>query len=164
MSLYEREIYKIDEELRNFEESNPDIELTPEIVKSILDGISIDFNTKVINICKYIKTLEGNIMSYKTELTRIRSNKEKDEVKIKNLKQYVVPYIEQKGKSQYGTFKVGLRKSESVFIEDIKSIDDAYKHYEQIISINKMKVKEAIKAGEEVQGASLISNNNLQIK
>ena len=62
------------------------------------------------------------------------------------------------------TLKVNFRKSESIEIENEDLIDDKFKVEKVTKSISKTLIKEAIKNGENVLGANISVNYNLQIK
>lgn len=60
--------------------------------------------------------------------------------------------------------KINFRKSESVEIEDIALLDSNFIKTTITKAADKVAIKEAIKSGENVQGAILQTNLNLQIK
>ena len=65
MSLYEKETYALDNAINNFIDSNPDIELTAEIVKEIIDSVESDIKANIENICKYIQRQEIDITDWR---------------------------------------------------------------------------------------------------
>ena len=62
------------------------------------------------------------------------------------------------------TLKINFRKSESIEIEDESLIPDEYKVEKITKTVSKTLIKDAIKLGVDVQGASVSVNYNLQIK
>lgn len=62
------------------------------------------------------------------------------------------------------TLKISFRKSESVEIADVALLDSNFIKVVTTKTPDKVAIKEAIKAGNTVQGAILQSNLNLQIK
>lgn len=86
--------------------------------------------------------------------------------KVDNFKSYIIFNMERMGvkKIETGLGTLSLRASKSVDIYDESLIDK--KFVTQVIEekISKTDLKKAIEAGEEVQGARVVSKNSLQIK
>ena len=60
---------------------------------------------------------------------------------------------------------ISLRSSESVEVMHLALLPEQYKKCSTPLwSADKIKIKEAIKAGETVEGAILVKNQSLQIK
>ena len=62
------------------------------------------------------------------------------------------------------TMKINFRKSSSVEIFDEEKIPNQFKTAKTTITISKTDIKKAISAGEEIEGARIVENQNLQIK
>ena len=62
------------------------------------------------------------------------------------------------------TLQLSFRKSESVEVFDESLVDEKFKKVKTEISLDKTAIKNAIKNGEDVQGAKIVEKNNLQIK
>ena len=60
------------------------------------------------------------------------------------------------------TLKLSFRKSEAVEVVDESLLAQQFFNYKP--SIDKTAIKAAIKAGEEVAGARIVNNQNLQLK
>jgi hypothetical protein len=60
--------------------------------------------------------------------------------------------------------KINFRKSESIEVTDIDLLDADFVKTTITKAADKIAIKEAIKSGENVQGAILQTNLNLQIK
>jgi hypothetical protein len=61
-------------------------------------------------------------------------------------------------------FKLSIRKSEAVEVDMVEALPNAYQNVKNVVTADKVAIKEAIKRGENVYGARLIENFNLQIK
>ena len=61
-------------------------------------------------------------------------------------------------------FKLALRRSEAVEVDMVESLPNAYQNVKNVVTADKVAIKEAIKRGENVYGARLVENFNLQIK
>ena len=62
------------------------------------------------------------------------------------------------------TCEIGWRKSIFVRIDDEKLIPKEYIIIKSTLTPDKITIKEKLKSGEEISGASLAEKNNLQIK
>ena len=61
-------------------------------------------------------------------------------------------------------FKLSIRKSEAVEVDIVEALPKAFQNVKNVVTADKVAIKEAIKRGENVTGARLIENFNLQIK
>lgn len=121
-----------------------------------------------------IKEKEAMASAIKSEQDALAKRKKACEAKADALKKYVSDYLLASGKDNYETPKIKLsfRKSQAVDIFDEKALldyineDDARK--QQFLKykepeLSKAAIKEALK-DEEIPGAHMITNSNLQIK
>jgi hypothetical protein len=61
-------------------------------------------------------------------------------------------------------FKLSLRRSESVEVDIVEALPSQYVNIKNVVTADKLAIKDAIKRGENVTGARLIENFNLSIK
>lgn len=152
-------LYELDAQLRDFD---LDIdEETGEILNGAdLEKIELAFNEKVENYALWIKNLKSDAEAYKREKESFQKKEQSSKKKAEWLKTRLEEVLE--GKT-FKTDRVSLtyRKSESVQLDDDFN-DERFITFEPKIS--KTDIKNALKSGEEVQGARLVENQNLQIK
>jgi len=60
--------------------------------------------------------------------------------------------------------KISFRKSESVEVENVNQLPNEYKVIKLTETADKFKIKDAIKSGETIEGCSIKTNRNIQIK
>jgi len=166
MSLYEEEIEGLDKAVNKYISDHPDEELTPEIMKSIIDAVDCGVTKKLENMCKYIARLQFDIDYADFEINRAKEFKERVYKRINGLKGYLLPYILENGKTTAGTFTLSNRKSSRVVILDEEVIDDEFKRTETQVKIDKALIKKYLTDSNllEMCGAEIVENNNLQIK
>ena len=113
-----------------------------------------------------IKTLESDIDIIDAEIKRLQSFKSSRNKAIERLKGSLSDAMQlfDIDKIETPTLKISFRKSESVFIENPELLDKNYVTVVRTESPNKVAIKDAIKRGETVVGAVIVSNLNLQIK
>ena len=70
------------------------------------------------------------------------------------------------GKAKLETPKVvvSFRKSKAIQIDDEAAVPAAFKSEVVSVKIDKTLIKQAIQLGQEVPGAALVENRNLQIR
>ena len=100
----------------------------------------------------------------KAEEAALAERRKKKENKAEALKTYLANAMLAVGKDKLETSKVALsfRRSQSVEITDESLIPEEFMKYKP--TVDKAGVKAALKDGAFIPGASLVDNNNLQIK
>jgi len=138
-------------------------ELTPEI-EAALTLTNQQLQTKAGNYVSFIKKLESETEHLKeTYLKKVQSEIKKRENLISHLKDALLVAVQEFGDIETDRlFKVCLRQSEAVNIYDIDKLPNDYKIFEP--KADKRKIKDSIKAGEDVKGAEIIINNSINIR
>ena len=163
MSLYDKETYLINKAINDYIELNSEENLDVEIMNDLAAKVEACVADNAEAVCKLIRDVECNLLYAEDEIKRIQANKKKDLKKINSLKMFLEPYVKEKSLRQLGTFKVSLRKSSKVNIVDESLIPEDFKQYDEVLKIDKLKIKEALKS-QDVDGCELITNETLQIK
>ena len=127
-----------------------------------LQKLQMDFSDKVEGIACWIKNLLSDAAAIKAEKDILAEREKACKNKAESLKRYLQSALDGE---KFKTAKVSIsyRKSESVQVDDITKLDEEYLKYEEP-SVNKTKVKQALKSGILLQGVQLIENQNIQIK
>ena len=171
-------LYDIDARLVTLLDEHFDIEdgvlceSEEELAKKI-DEVSLDLDTKIENIGCYIKNLEADVEALKKEEDNLKARRKRAENKIEGLKRYLNGYLmacypndSDRAKWKFKSPKVvlGYRKSNSVEVPDIEKLDKKYLKITTKVDPDKKAIGDAIKSGEEVKGAFIKQNINLNIK
>jgi hypothetical protein len=140
-------------------------ELTPELEAELLINQE-QLQSKGINYAKVIANYQSESDQIDAEIKRLKTMKESRDKKVTWLteslkKAMLVSGIE---KIDSPLFKISLRRSEAVEVPVVESLPKFYQNIKTVVTADKMAIKEAIKKGENVFGARLIENFNLQIK
>lgn len=176
-------LYEIDEKLRVLEEYGVDEEtgelLDEDQFNAKFDEIQMALNDKIESSICFVKNLNTEVEAFKAEeknLAQRRKIKENLAERIKNrIDTYIkAQYTDEEGnidivglnkyKMETPKMKLSYRKSESVNITDIDSIPKKYIKTKTEISADKTNIKKAIKAGQDINGAELVTNINMQVK
>jgi hypothetical protein len=140
-------------------------ELTAELEEALV--INQDqLQSKAGNYAKVIANIQSDSDSIEYEIKRLKAMKETKDRSISRLKEalryaMLVSGIE---KIESGLFKISLRRSEAVEVDVLEALPNEFVNVKNVITADKIAIKEAIKRGEYVIGARIVENFSLQIK
>lgn len=171
-------LYDVDDRLVNLIENQFDTETgeifedAGELAKKI-DEVAMNLDTKIENIGLYIKNLNAEVEMIKHEEDNLARRRKANERKIAGLTNYLNGYLaacypneddRRKWKLKTPRVVLGYRKSTKVEITDLEKLDKKYLNITTTIDPDKKAIGQAIKNGEEVNGAILKQNLNLSVK
>ena len=127
-------------------------EIDEQAYNDTMEGIGAD--EKLEDYIYVIKQCEADNVAIKTEIDRLKANKEKNDKAIDRMKQAIVDFMKatDQKEAKAGTFNLSLRKSESTVITDETKIPSEYL-IPQPPKVDKTAIKKAIKLGVKVDGA-----------
>jgi hypothetical protein len=139
-----------------------DGELSEEQLQTLV-GLYTKSEEKLKSLCGFIKYLEHGIVACKAEKERINLMQKTAENRLGRVKEYLTPYVQEKRRVNLETFSLSVRKSTSVQIDP--GFDNPYfcKVVKELVP-DKKAIKEALKNNDQIEGASLVTKFNLQIK
>lgn len=126
------------------------------------EQLEIDRETKIENICLWIKDLKAEAEALKAEKDAFAQRQKAAENKMESLKRYISAYLDGE-KFKTAKVAVSFRKSESLEISEGANIPDEYLRFKEP-EVNKAELKKALKAGEYFDGVQLVENLNIQIR
>lgn len=154
-------LYELDEAIRNFELEID--EETGEVLNAEdLDNLEMERETKIESVGLWVKNLEAEKEAVKAEKDRFAKREKVLGNKIEKLKGWL-SYALQGEKFTTPRLVVSYRKSESVNITNELAIDDKYCDISVVRKPDKTALKKALKDGEEIVGAELVTKQNIQI-
>lgn len=141
------------------------LELDEETKLDTLDSIDwqTDYEKKVENYIKVIKNIESDVEARKAEIKRLTELNKADEKKNDHLKETLSTSMQLTGHERVDTplFKVSFRKSQAVEVDELV-LPESYKV--ATWKPDKKRLKEDLKNGLEIVGASLVERKNLSIR
>jgi hypothetical protein len=140
-------------------------ELTAELEEALI--INQDqLQAKAVNYAKVITNYQAESDAIDQEIKRLKAMKDSREKKIEWLKESVKKAMLVSGieKVESPLFKLSVRRSEAVEVDIVEALPSAFQNIKNVVTADKVAIKEAIKRGENVMGARIIENFNLQIK
>lgn len=140
-------------------------ELTPEL-EAMLVINQEQLQAKAGNYAKVIANIQSDIDAIDQEIKRLKAMKESKDRAITRLKDALreAMLVSTIDKIESPLFKLSLRRSESVEVDIVEALPSQFINIKNVVTADKVAIKEAIKRGENITGARLIENFNLQIK
>jgi uncharacterized protein YktB (UPF0637 family) len=140
-------------------------EITAELETSLVINQE-ELQQKAINYAYVIKTVEYDISAIDEELKRLQAVKKAKNNVIDRMKESVVNAMGIYGMEKISspTMNLSLRRSESVEVDLTEALPDDFKITKTTVTPDKVAIKQAIKQGENITGATLKVNYSLQIK
>lgn len=140
-------------------------ELTPELEEALI--INQDqLQAKAVNYAKVIFNYQAESDAIDQEIKRLKAIKDTKDRSINRLKEALRDAMLVSGidKIESSLFKLSLRRSEAVEVDVVEALPNAFQNVKNVVTADKVAIKEAIKRGENVMGARIIENFSLQIK
>jgi hypothetical protein len=140
-------------------------ELTPELETALAINQN-ELQEKAINYGYVVKSLEGDVSAIDEEIKRLQALKKAKNNAIERMKESVSNAMQLYGmeKLTSPTLSLSLRKSESVEVDFTEALPNDFKITKVTVTPDKIAIKQALKQGENITGATLKINYNLQIK
>lgn len=176
-------LFEIDEQLRMLEEYMVDIEtgeiLSEEEFYKKLDEVQMALYDKIENTMCFYKNLMSDVESFKAEEKRISERRKIKENLAERLKKRIDSYIVHqftddegnidtaslnKWKMETPKVKLSYRKSDAVEITDINKLPKEFIKEKIEYSADKISLKKALVNGDKIDGATIVTNYNMQIK
>lgn len=169
MNIYEIDnefASKMNELLEIFDEETGEITDLDrfEELKKALDGLAEERKQKISNVACWYKSLVAEAEAIKAEKQKLAKRQQVTENKAENLKAYL-EYALGGEKFKDARVNITYRKSEGIHFADDFDGNTLPKEFLRIKAEPKLtEIKEAIKAGQEFEGISLVERQNMLIK
>lgn len=137
-------------------------------IRDTLDSLQLQFNDKAVAIVKFAQALEGDTTAIDAEIKRLTERKQRITKRKESLREYLRLNMEASGhkKIECPLFTITLAKGrDQVMIADESQIPDDYVRVKTEIKPDKVAIGKALKAGETVPGAQLVTGpTSLRVK
>lgn len=138
-------------------------EIVNEQAFAALDGLQMALEAKTENILLWIKNLSAEAEALKREKQAFGERQARAEKRAESLKRYVSGVLD--GNS-FSTERVSVtwRRSQSVeYSGEVSALPEEFIRRKEP-ELNKEALKKALKTGLEIEGASLVTKKNMQIR
>lgn len=158
-------LYEISTKAREISFALETGELTPELENELIIN-QTDLQNKATNYGYVIKSFEDDIEAIDNEMKRLKALKDAKTKAIDRLKSSVLDalHLYRIENIKTPTLSLSIRRSESVEVDSLESLPDYLKNEKVTVTPDKVAIKNAIKKGENISGARIVENFNLQIK
>ena len=131
-----------------------------------VEALDAQFEDKAESVACYIKNLSAFAADLKAEEENLSARRKTVERRVDSVKKYLSSCLATVGKDKVVTAKarISFRKSIQVQIDDEAALPADFVTTTVTTKPDKTAIKKAIQAGEDVTGASLVENRNIQIK
>ena len=139
-----------------------DVETGEVIDAEQLDKLQMERDEKIENVACWIKELKAEAEALKAEKMAFAERQKVTENKMESLKKWLAYALDGQA---FKTVRasVSFRMTDKVEVADIYKLDENFVRYREP-EADKDAIKKAIKAGQEVAGATLVKNTRVIIK
>ena len=132
---------------------------------TVIEQLKMERDTKIENIGCWIKNLEADAAAIKAEAKAMSDRAKAAEKKADGLRGYLTAVL---AGEKWSSPKVAIswRKSVSVEIDEaeLPELPERYIRRKVSVEADKTAIKDALKAGEVIEGCRLVEKNNISIK
>lgn len=157
-------IYNVDSAFQSIVNMHANGDLTDEQFKEALVALEENKIEKCGNAICYLNMLKHGIEDMKAEEKRIATMRKSLESRAKNLENAFAYVLNNMGDKEvitrYGVMKV-RKNPPSVVIDDLSKVPTKFQHQKIEVTLDKVAIKNAIKAGEEVAGCHIEQSEKL---
>jgi hypothetical protein len=161
-------LYELSDQLRELVALIDAGEFTEADIADQMDEIRLSFAEKVESCAGLLKSWKHQQLACQVESARLADKAKAIGNRIDSMEDYVIMQMEKLDMTQCnaGVFTVKLRKKPDwVRVDDEKAIPEYYLRRSEPVSVNKSMLKEDLKNGAQVLGATLVKGApGLQVK
>jgi hypothetical protein len=147
-----------------------DLDLDEQTIADTLEGLTGTFEEKATNVALFTRNLEALADQIKQAEQAMAARRKALESRADRIRQYLLDNMQRTGitKIESPWFNIALAKNPpSVVVDDEVTLKFAHPEFVKTVtteSIDKAAVKDAIKAGQIVEGAHLVQAERVSIK
>lgn len=162
MTLYE-EVDAIENAINDMLYGEEDINI--EALDTLMQARTSTLENGLESLCKIRARKIANIAAIKAETQRLSEKSQREDKSLVRLEQYIMDVLKRSGEKKMvaGTFTVGTRISNSVWVAPDFN-NPKYMRTTTTTAPDKTAIKDAIKEGATIDGAYIVTKENLAIK
>jgi len=153
-------LYEIDEKILSLVD-----EETGEIADlEALEALEMERDAKISNIGCWIKDLKAEAEAIKAEKQNLEKRQKVAENKAEQLKGFLTRYLNG-AKYKDARVSISYRSSVSTEVDEALDLNKLPEEFKKVkVEANKTAIKEALQAGEVIEGCRLVEKTNIQIR
>ena len=147
-----------------------DLDLDEQTLADTLEGLTGELEVKATNVAMFVRNLESLAEQIKQAEQAMAARRKALENRADRIRQYLLDNMQRTGISKIESpyFKIAIAKNPpSVVVDDEDTLKFAHPEFVKTVtteSLDKTAIKEAIKAGQIVEGAHLVQADRVSIK
>ena len=166
-------LYEYAEQYEALKQMAEDESIPLEAIEDTFQSIDDEFETKVDSIACIIKDELAMAETIEKEIDALTARMKRHKITVDRLKTYTMEQMQAVGKSKIETARNVVSVAKKAPALEIENADDfiawATLDHEEFIrqkapEINKVAVRDALKAGEELPGAKLVAGYRLAVR
>jgi hypothetical protein len=164
--IYQEPLYAIADRYREIIGIEADSDEAKGALRNALDEVQEQFDLKAESIIRFIRNLEAQADAVKSEEERLAARRKAVENKAAWLKDYIADTMRSMNLREVkaGIFEAKFRKNPASPNITNKALIPAQYFTPQEPRINNAAIKDALKAGEAIEGAELVQGESLSIR
>lgn len=140
----------------------------PAVLADTMDAIDDAIEDKAVAYVQVAKQIDADVEVIDAEIKRLSERKASYKKNATLIKQRLVEAMQETGHKKFKTplFTIWVQDTPSVKIEDDDpaNVEIAYVHEERRLIADKKMIKDALKAGKDVKGATLVYSSSLRTR
>lgn len=128
-----------------------------------VEALEMEREQKIENIGMWIKDLTAQSEALKAEKNKLAEREKSAKNKAERLKEFLTAYLDGK-KFETARVAIKFRSVESVSVPDVAMLPAEYIRTKITNEADKTAIKNAIKAGEVIEGAELVKKQSISVK
>lgn len=127
-----------------------------------VEALEMEREQKIENIGMWIKDLTAQSEALKAEKNKLAEREKSAKNKAERLKEFLTAYLNGK-KFETARVSIKFRSVESVSVPDVTALPEKYWRIKPP-EADKTAIKNALKAGEVIEGAELVKKQSISVK
>lgn len=127
-----------------------------------VEALEMEREQKIENIGMWIKDLTAQSEALKSEKNKLAEREKSAKNKAERLKEFLTAYLDGK-KFETARVAIKFRSVESVSVPDVTALPEKYWRIKPP-EADKTAIKNALKAGEVIEGAELVKKQSISVK
>jgi len=147
--------------------TDPEQSFTADLIADTLESIELDFDDKVINTAKVIKSMQAEAEAIHQAIKPMMDRMKAIETRADSLKDYLLHNMQKVGKNQVKSpwLTVNVQASQkSLNVFDESKVPQKFKHNVVSVVIDTATIKNIMKNGIDIAGCEVVQGEHLRIK
>ena len=162
-------LFEIAQQLRALADMSLDEDLPPEVIADTLEGLEGDFDSKAVDVAKFVLSLEANAEAVKDAAAKMAKRAVAIEHRAESIRAYLLFQLQSVDKRKIQRADITIARRDNPPAVQLRPTGEIPPEFwvqppAPPPRIDKTLLKAALKAGREIEGAFLESGERVEIK